>query len=172
MSKSPPLNVALPPPLAERENLIIYRHKTQYMKKLPIPSLTDDQRSHISSLAEQLSEKAQQRYCVRRDMTQRVKSDLGAGHGKLTDLLEEWWTLSWQAFRDEVHKSFKRDIPLKERGDWQEFHREQSALIEQYTAEICKLEGELNRAVYAVFGLNDAEINIIEQETKYQYGEW
>ncbi len=158
--------------LAERENLIIYRHKTQYMKKLPIPSLTEDQRSHISSLARQFSDKAQQRYDVRRAMIQRMKSDMGAGQGKLTDRLEEWWTLSWQAFRDETYKSFKRDIPLRERGDWETLQREQSAQIEQYTAEICKLEEELNTAVYSVFGLNDEEIKIIEQETKYQYSEW
>jgi hypothetical protein len=35
-----------------------------------------------------------------------------------------------------------------------------------------RLETELNKAVYEAYGLKDEEIRLIEQETKYQYGEW
>jgi hypothetical protein len=38
--------------------------------------------------------------------------------------------------------------------------------------EIVRLETELNAAVFEAFGLNEAEIALNEQETKYQYGEW
>jgi hypothetical protein len=34
------------------------------------------------------------------------------------------------------------------------------------------LESELNEAVYEVFGLDEEERALIEQETKYRYGEW
>jgi len=105
-------------------------------------------------------------------MAQRVKSDLGSGQSKVTDRLDEWWRLDWQGFRDEVRKSFKREIPLKERGEWQELFQEQQSEIERLTAEIVRLEEELNAAVYAVYGLSEEEIALIEQETKYQYGEW
>jgi hypothetical protein len=35
-----------------------------------------------------------------------------------------------------------------------------------------QLETALNAAVYNVFGLNEEERLLIEQETKYAYGEW
>src|SRR5581483_4615637 len=101
-------------PLGERLGLTRYLHLTQYIKHLPIPTLTDGQRTHIGKLARQVTEVARQRYHVRREMAQRVKSDLGAGQSKVTDRLDEWWRLDWQGFRDEVRKSFKREIPLKE----------------------------------------------------------
>ena len=159
-------------PLAERKGTLIYRLFSQYLERLPIPTLTDEQRAHIGKLAQQLTSIAQARYKVRREMAQRVKSDLGAGQSKITDRLDEWWRLNWQGFRDEVRKSFKREIPLRERGEWQALFQEQQVEIERLTTEIVKLEEALNAAVYAVYGLNEEEVALIERETKYQYGEW
>lgn len=93
--------------LAEREGLIIYRHKSQYIERLPIPTLTDEQRVLIGEFAQQLTDTAQARYHVRREMAQRITSDLGAGQSKITDRLDEWWRLDWQdsATRSASHSS-------------------------------------------------------------------
>jgi hypothetical protein len=42
---------------------------------------------------------------------------------------------------------------------------------EQRTAEIVRLETELNARVCALFDLTPAEIKIVEESTKYRYGE-
>lgn len=159
-------------PLGERAGLIIYQHFTQFIERLPIPRLSDEQRMNIGVLSQQITEVARRRYQIRKEMTERITSDLGTIQGKPTQRLNEWWTLSWQAFRDEVRKSFKQDIPLKERREWETLLQEQRTEIEQLTAQIIKLEEALNAAVYTVFGLSDEDITLIEQETKYQYGEW
>ncbi len=159
-------------PLAERKGALIYRLFSQYLERLPIPTLSDEQRTHIGDLAQQLTSSAQKRYQVRSSMAHLIKSDLGGGQSKITDRLDEWFRLDWQGLRDEVRKSFKREIPLKERGEWQTMFREEQEKIERLTAEIVQLEEELNTAVYTVYGLNRDEIALIEQETKYQYGEW
>jgi hypothetical protein len=159
-------------PLGERQGALIYRLFTQYIERLPIPALNDEQRGQIGGLAQQLTRVAQERYRVRREMMQRIKSDLGTSQHKVTDKLDAWWQLDWQAFRAEVSKSFKREIALKERGEWETFLREQREEVEQLTSEITSLEQQLNAAVYAVFGLNEDEIALVEQETKYHYGEW
>jgi hypothetical protein len=69
-------------------------------------------------------------------------------------------------------KVFKRDIPLKDHDDWEVLLKERSAEIGRLTDEIVRLETELNEAVYEAFGLDDEERKLIEQETKYRYGEW
>lgn len=142
------------------------------MERLPIPTLNEEQRNQLATLARQLTEIAQQRYQLRRAMDRRIQSDLGNGQGKFTKRLQEWWLLPWQAFREEIRKSFKNDIPLRERNEWEALLREQRDEIERLTAKIIELEEQLNVAVYAIFNLNHQEIKIIEQETKYQYGEW
>lgn len=159
-------------PLGERRGFVRYLHFTQYTSQLPIPSLTDEQRECIGTLAQQLTTVAQQRYEVRRRTTHRIVGDLGTAMGKLNQRLGEWWQLSFQEFREELQKAFKRDIPLRERDEWETLLREQSGEIGRLTAEIVRLETELNAAVYDVFGLNEEERAIIERETKYRYGEW
>ena len=159
-------------PLGERVGLMIYQHFTQFMVNIPIPPLTDDQRAHIGTLAQQLTEKARQRYEARRKTTHRIRRDLGVDGVNLNQRLQEWWLLPFTEFRDELRKVFKRDIPLKERDGWEELLRERANEIRRLTDEIVRLETELNAAVYDVFGLDEQERKLIEQETKYHYGEW
>ena len=61
---------------------------------------------------------------------------------------------------------------MKDRDDWETLLRERTVEIRKLTEEIINLETELNAAVYEAFGLNKEEVALIEQETKYQYGEW
>lgn len=70
-----------------------------------------------------------------------------------------------------MQKVFRRDIPLKERDDWEALLKERRAEHERLTSEIISLEGELNERVYHLFDLNADEIRIIEETTKYRYGE-
>ncbi len=66
---------------------------------------------------------------------------------------------------------FKRNIPLKERDDWETWLADRRALHEAHTAEIVRLETDLNARVYALFDLTPAEIQLVEESTKYRYGE-
>jgi len=159
-------------PLGERAGLIIYQHFTQYMTRLPIPTLTEIQREQIKNLVEQLTDRARQRYSVRRKTAQRILRDLGSPQAKFNKHLASWWKLSFKDFRNEIIKIFGHDISLKERDDWEEFLQDRSSEIARLTGEIISLETELNAIVYAVFDLNEDEIKLIEQETKFSYGEW
>jgi len=47
----------------------------------------------------------------------------------------------------------------------------QRALHEAHTREIVRLEKELNERVYALFDLTAAEVRLVEESTKYRYGE-
>jgi hypothetical protein len=151
---------------------MIYQHFTQYMTHLPIPPLNDTQREHIGTLAQQLTETAKQRYEVRRKTTHRIVNDLDNSQAKLNQRLTTWWELSFKEFREELVKVFRLDVPLKDRDDWETLLRERTAEIGRLTAEIVRLETELNEAVYEVFGLDEEERALIERETKYRYGEW
>lgn len=61
--------------------------------------------------------------------------------------------------------------PLKERADWETYFQAQHTEHQRLTAEIVRLETELNAHVYALFGLTAEEIALIEASTKYEYGE-
>ncbi|MDQ2999225.1 MAG: hypothetical protein M3R61_19515, partial [Chloroflexota bacterium] len=101
----------------------------------------------------------------------RILADLGTPGKALNQKLTAWWNLDFPAFRAEIQKVFKRDIPLKDRDDWEEWLLARRAEHQQRTEAIVRMETELNACVYALFDLTTAEITIIEESTKYQYGE-
>ena len=71
----------------------------------------------------------------------------------------------------QVRAAFKREIPLRQRDDWEGWLASRRAEHERRTAKIVRLETQLNVRVYALFDLTPAKIKIIEESTKYRYGE-
>ena len=68
-------------------------------------------------------------------------------------------------------KALKRELPVRQRDDWEEWLAARRAEHAQRTAEIVRLETQLNARVYTLFDLTAAEIRLIEADTKYRYGE-
>jgi hypothetical protein len=58
---------------------------------------------------------------LHRRARRRILADLRTPDGKLNQKLTAWWDLDFPAFRAEIQKVFKRDIPLKDRDDWEEW---------------------------------------------------
>ena len=152
----------------------------------PIPDAPAAEREAIGGLATQITAQAQARYALHRQARHRILTDLaaagkdGVGRGgvtpplpgtRLNQKLTAWWELDFSAFRGEIQKVFRQDIPLKERDAWEAWLAEHCGQHDQLTAEIVRLETDLNRRVYALFDLSAAEIKLIEASTKYRYGE-
>jgi hypothetical protein len=114
---------------------------------------------------------ARARYDLHRRARRRILADLGAADKSLNQKLTAWWDLDFPALRAELQKVFERDIPLKDRDDWEEWLQARRAEHQQRTMAIVRMETELNARVYALFDLTPAEIAIIEESTKYRYGE-
>jgi hypothetical protein len=82
---------------------------------------------------------------------------------KLTDRLKSWWDLpDFAAFQTEIKKTFKADIPLKERNEWENWISETRQQIHALTAKITALESDINTRVYALFELTPDEITLLE----------
>ncbi|MEI7769188.1 MAG: Eco57I restriction-modification methylase domain-containing protein, partial [Chloroflexales bacterium] len=157
--------------LGERAGSVRYQQKRQFISRLPIPDAPDSDRQAIGDLAMAITAEAQARYGLHRRARYRILSDLGAAGKGLNQKLTAWWELDFPAFRAEVQKVFKRDIALRDRDDWEEWLGIQREQHRQRTAAIIAGEVELNRRVYQLFDLSAEEIRLIEESTKYQYGE-
>jgi len=157
--------------LGERAGVMRYRLIDQYMRTLPIPDAPAAAREAIGDLAMQITVEACARYDLHRRARRRILADLGTPDGKLNQKLTAWWDLDFPVFRAEIQKVFKRDIALKDRDDWEEWLQARRAEHAQRTEAIVRMETDLNARVYALFDLTQAEIKIIEESTKYRYGE-
>lgn len=132
-----------------------------YIERFPIPPTLA--KSKIGDTAQSCQQAAEQRRDLQAAFRRRIP-DLAPGGraAKLPGTLREWWKLDFAAFRAQIKKAFKQEIPLAERGDWERYLDTERAKVLALDARIAHLEGELDRAVYALFGLDDGEIALLE----------
>jgi hypothetical protein len=157
--------------LGERAGMYRYQLFEQFIAHLTIPKISKEEQKAMGNSAMKLSEEASTRYKLHAKTRHRILSDFNTSGESLNQKLVTWWNLDFPAFRAEVKKVFKKDIQLAERDEWDEWLAERRAKHLQLTAEIVRIETELNARVYALFDLTTEEINIIEEDTKYRYGE-
>lgn len=141
-----------------------YEMRTYYINPLPIPLATDSQQTSLAILAETCQTHAEARYALQEGLHRRIP-DLcpPERNAKLNTKLKEWWLLpDFAAFRAEVKKCFKADIPLSERTDWEDWITRDKAEIHRLSGEIANLEAEINTQVYALFDLTNDEIRLLE----------
>ena len=138
--------------------------RVQYVEKLPIPAWGDGARADLAIASEGASNAARERLVLQNALTRRVPDLCPLGHDpKMTTRLQEWWTLpDFAAFRAEVKKVFKADIPLADRSAWEDWITRDRAEIARLSAEIAKAEAHIDSIVYGLFDLTPAEIALLE----------
>ncbi|MDT0508849.1 Eco57I restriction-modification methylase domain-containing protein [Novosphingobium sp. MMS21-SN21R] len=137
---------------------------TQHIEKTPIPAANNERTVEIGTLATSAQAAAEKRYTLQQSIVRRIP-DLAAdpASAKLTTKLKEWWNLpDFAAFQKEVEKALKGRIPLKERNEWENWISTTRAEIHALTAEIARLEAEINAKVYDLFNLTPDEIALLE----------
>ncbi len=140
--------------------------RVQYVEKLPVPTWNDTARAELAALSDQASKAARRRLSLQTAMTRRIPDLCPPERAhKLTTRLQEWWTLpDFAAFRAEIKKVFKADVPLAERSAWEDWISRDRAEIARLSAEIAKVEAQIDDIVYGLFGLTADEISLLESE--------
>lgn len=132
-----------------------------YLERFPVPPEGEYER--IADLAACLQLLSEQHRDVCSEVARRIP-DLAPGSrvDKLPGVLQDWWQHDFAGFRAAVKKHFKQDIPLAERSDWERYLETERAKVQGLDAEIARLEAQLDREVYALFVLDEAEITLLE----------
>ena len=141
-----------------------YQMHSQFVEQVPIPAWNDTARAKLAAASEQARKAAQERLALQTALTRRIPDLCSPGRDpKLTTRLQEWWTLpDFAAFRAEVKKVFKADIPLAERSAWEDWITRDRAEIARLSAEITKAEAQIDSIVYGLFDLTPDEIALLE----------
>ena len=141
-----------------------FRMKAQYLSQTPIPEFDAESRTHLILCAKTAQEAAEDRLVLQRALTRRIP-DLCSNERepKLTKKLQEWWKLpDFPAFRAEVKKALKVDIPLAERSAWEDWITRDRAEIARLSAVVVQAEARIDSIVYGLFDLTSDEIELLE----------
>jgi hypothetical protein len=136
----------------------------RYVEPLPIPMMTTETREDLVCNVRQIQRQAAEILTLQTALTRRIPDLCPPGRDpKLTTRLQEWWIMpDFAAFRAEVKKVFKADIPLAERSAWEDWITRDRAEIARLSAEIAKVEAQIDSIVYALFDLTPDEIALLE----------
>ena len=122
----------------------------------------------LAALAQAAQAKSEQRLRLQRQVTRRITDLRPAGNDiPLSERLKAWWDLpTFAAFKAEIKKLFKVDIPLKKRSDWEDWISMVRADIDCLSMEIEQIERDIDAVIYGLFDLNPEEIAILEGDPR------
>ncbi len=140
---------------------------TEFVEQTPLPATINPT---LEKTAADVAKAAGLRLAHQRSVLRRIP-DLCPPERvpKLNDKLRRWWTLDFAAFRAEVKKAFKADIPLKDRNDWENYLRAEGDKVRALTAQIEAAERDIDAIVYKLFDLTPGEITLLEASLEGQY---
>ncbi len=140
------------------------RFFSNHLGEMPMPEWSDGAKTELATLSENAHTAAKARLALQTALTRRIPDLCPPGRDpKLSIRLQEWWTLpDFAAFRAEVKKVFKADIPLAERSDWEDRITRDRTEIARLSAEIAAAEARIDSIVYALFNLTPGEIALLE----------
>jgi hypothetical protein len=144
-----------------------YEFRVQYLETLPIPAKLS-QGIPINEMVRANQSNAQSALRRERDFRRRIADLCPKGRdAKLSNKLYDWWELpNFAAFRAEVQKVFKTDIPVAERNQWEDLFKTGKAEIDRLTSDIERNERAINQIVYGLFDLTPAEIELLETSVR------
>ncbi len=144
--------------LTEEEGRAFAQVKTVYIKDLPFVFCSPEAQAPFVRKAEAmfaLNERLQK-------AAERFQKRLVANFAvKITTKIEEFYLLDFRSFLAELKKQ-KVEISLKAQDEWQAYFEESSAEIKNIRSEIAATDAEINKMVYALYGITAEEIALIE----------
>ncbi len=145
------------------------RLRTDFVERLPIPSIPPTARDRLSTLAQTCTDAAHTRHDIQSAVRRRLLDLAPPERRKLTGRLQDWHELDFSALRAEIKRAFRAEIPVKERGEWEAYLAENAARVKSHSAEIAAAEREIDAVVYALFDMSPEEIALLESSLEGQF---
>jgi type I restriction-modification system DNA methylase subunit len=137
-----------------------YELRAQYIETLPVPARPENET--ISVLASEIQSLVEQRFMIERRFTNRLidlcPSDVLFN---INNALSKWWKLDFAGVIKEIKKSFKGEIRLADRDDWEDYFNQCKEERARLDLTARQKEDQLNEEVYSLFSLTEDEKQIV-----------
>jgi hypothetical protein len=145
------------------------RLKAQYVTLTSMPKVNLKTGRRLATLGQSCTDAARERFEIQSAVRRRILDLSSPDRAKFTGKLHDWHELDFKAFRAEIKRAFRTEIPLKERAEWEAYLAENRARVEALTNAILAAEREIDAIVYGLFDLTPREIALLEASLEGQY---
>ncbi len=140
------------------------RLKSQYFSAIPHPNTQFDE-----SISEALNELCSERHAISAGFVRRCHDISMNGVRRGDGVLQDWPKKDFDDFRKAIKTTFRAEIPVAERDQWEAYFNSRKAELQTLDARIAGLEAEINDRAYRAFDLTAGEIALIEEALAGQY---
>lgn len=138
--------------------------KPIYLSNLPIPFVEKQLQEKINNKISEILKFQKELSKIKNDFKEYFSSKYNLE--KTSGKLEKWYELSFVDFIKELNKAIKtaKGTPLtkKDEFEWMELFEDNKKKALALKAEIDKTDKEIDQMVYALYGLTEEEIKIVE----------
>lgn len=148
----------------------------QYMEAVPIPDADDKQHRAVAELARNANAIGTELYETQENVRQRLTSSFGEDASgvvahKLNNKATDWWKLTLTQLGGAIKTSFKlKQSPFQNPAvadQWETYIRDRAKQVAELTRKLADLEDDLNKHVFELFNLTDAEIALLQREVEH-----
>ncbi len=133
--------------------------KVNELKNLPVKNTNIEVQQQISNCATKIANSLKEFSTQNEQFSDLLKSKFEIK--KLTTKLQNWHELEFKDFLKELKKA-KVELSLSEEAEWMQYFNEQKGKAQALKEEIERVDGEIDRMVYNLYGLTEEEIKIVE----------
>ncbi|MDB5012771.1 MAG: type restriction enzyme methylase subunit, partial [Daejeonella sp.] len=139
--------------------------KLQHFKDFPIKAILKEGQLNFAKLVDVLLTQNQNLSLLLQQFAELLQAKFASLD--LSAKLHSWPSLLANEFLKELSKQ-KIKLPLSEQQEWLQYFEEQKTKVYNIQQVIQQTEKEIDYRVYALYGLSDAEVAIVEEEDSYQ----
>lgn len=132
--------------------------KANQLEQIPIPECTDQQ--PFIDLADKMLSLNKDLQAKRARFIRRLQDNMP--DIKITGTLESFDTLDFAGFVAELKKQ-KIKLSLAQQDEWEEYFTQYKSALNEISAQIAATDKEIDQRVYALYGLKEEEIALINQ---------
>ena len=132
-----------------------------YFEKFPVPKMSEEVHSQLSSLADKILSLYQQLQEKRSRFLRRVSDNLG--EIKITGVLSAFDELDFKGFVAELKKQ-KLTLSLSQQDEWEEYFTKCKNECQDLKSQIAATDAEIDSRVFDLYGLTPEERQIVENQ--------
>ena len=130
-----------------------------YFEHFPVPKANEEEKEKLACLATIRGSLTFNLQAVASKFRRNIQREFNIE--KLSAKLENWFETPFSEFLKELLKN-KVKLTLEQKAEWEEYYLTQEQEAQILKSEIEKTDREIDQMVYALYGLTNEEIKIIE----------
>jgi len=135
--------------------------KINQLQTIPIPIMSEIQQQPFIALADKMLSLNSELQIKRQRFLKRLSDNFT--NIKITGALERFEKLEFKQFLAELAKQ-KITLSLKQQDEWEEYFNEYQTECRNFVNQINATDKEIDRMVYALYGLTEEEVDIIDNQ--------